>query len=121
VAKAASPKVITKKVSPYPFEASLDQGGVKKPIEIIFLTAAGFLSRADKLLVHVGEHYQVFFELPVLKQSILTAVRVLKTYDKAVDPRALKVERMIEFHFEKLGDEHKSHIFAFIAAIGQNK
>ena len=71
--------------------------------------------------VHVGGHYQAVFELPTLREFINTPVRVLKTYDKAVDSKVTKVERMAEFHFDKLIDDHRARITHFITAIGQAK
>lgn len=119
---AESPtKVVKKKVRPYPIEAVLDMNGQKKPVEVIYVTAMGCIVRLKAQMVTVGEYYQVVFELPVLKEFINTQVRVLKTYDKAIDPKEKKVERLSELHFQALSKEHKSRIVAFIQAIGQDK
>ena len=46
-------------------------------------------------------------------------VRVIKTYDRFVNPMRHHVERMAELHFELLSDDHKENILSFLAAIGQ--
>ncbi len=118
---AQTPKVVKKKVRPYPIEANLDANGLKKPVEVIYVTAMGCIVRLKAQMVFVGEYYQITFELPVLKEFINTQVRVLKTYDKALDPKQKIVERVAELHFQALSNDHKSRIVAFITAIGQDK
>lgn len=112
-------KIVKKKVRPYPIEATLEQNAIKKTVEVVHLAPTGLIASLHKQMVHVGDHHVITFELPVLKQFIHTPVRVLKTYDKAVNPKEHLVERMAEFHFEKLTDEHKAHIVSFLTAIGQ--
>ena len=112
-------KVVRKKVRPYPFMATLDPAGVKKPIEVLLVDKIGLMAKVNAQILHVGTYYQIEFELPALRQSVLAQVRVLKTYDKAINPKEHVVERIAEFHFSKLSDEHKSHIVAFMKAIGQ--
>ncbi len=110
-----------KKVRPYPFKCSLEQGAVKKTVDIVYVGLTGFIARTGAQFVHVGDHYQAVFELPTLHEFINTPVRVLKTYDKAVDSKVTKVARMAEFHFDKLIDDHRARITQFITAIGQAK
>lgn len=110
-----------KKVRPYPFPATIELGTVKKNVDIVFVGQTGFIATLGSQFVNVGDHFQVVFELPVLKQFVNTPVRCLKTYDKTVDIKAHKVERMAEFHFLKLIDEHRARIVKFMSAIGQTK
>ncbi len=119
----ASPKVQVnvKKVRPYPFVANLEQNSVKKPVEIIYVGVSGVIASLKSQIVSVGEYFQISFELPGGHDHVVTQVRVLKTYDKSVNPKELRVERMAEFHFQSLTKEHRSRIVAFLAAIGQAK
>ena len=117
----SSAKVVKKKVPPYPIEAILELNGLKKPVEIIYLSPMGCIVRLKNQMVSVGEYYQIFFEFPVSKEFLNTQVRVLKTYDKAIDPKEKKVERLSELHFQALSNQHKSRIVAFMTAIGQDK
>lgn len=48
-------EIKVKKVKPYPFPAVIDNGGVKVPVEILLLTARGFISRpTTKAIFQVG-------------------------------------------------------------------
>jgi hypothetical protein len=119
-AKQQPVKTVKKKIRPYPFDADLDVNGAKKPVEIIYISAAGFLARLKATaMVFVGEYYHTAFELPVMGTFVNVQVRVIKTYDKSIDPKSKKVERMAELHFETLSDEHKKNILNFMATIGQ--
>jgi hypothetical protein len=115
--KAAAPPV--KKVKPYPFDASLAQNGTQKPVEVLFLNKDGMIVRLNKVFVHPGEHHQIQFELPVSGGNVFSQVRVMKTYDKAMDAKVKQVERMAELRFENLTDDQKAYIFSFLSAIGQ--
>lgn len=117
----SSAKVVKKKVRPYPFEANLEMDGQKKPVEVVYVSSLGCIVRLKTQMVTVGQYYQIVFELPVLKEFINTQVRVLKTYDKAIDPKEKKVERLSELHFQALSPEHKARIANFMASIGQDK
>lgn len=108
-----------KKVKPYPFPAGLDQAGVKQSVEIMLLTARGFIARLDKAIVHVGGHAKCNFEIPVFHKSIEAPVRVLKTYDRVVEAPAKKVERLAEFHFDSPTAEQTQLIERFMNQIGQ--
>lgn len=114
-------KIVKRKVKAYPFPAILDQNGVKKPVEIIYVGQAGVIASLNVQFVNVGEYYQVSFELPTLGHVITAPVRVLKTYDRALDTADKKVERLAEFHFQKLTKEDKGRITSFMTAIGQKK
>ena len=109
------------KARAYPMDATLEQNGQKIQIQVVRLTKAGLIAKIKVQLVQVGHHYQIQFELPVLHHSIQTPVRVFKTYDKSVDPKLHKVERMAEFHFTKLTEEQTKNISAFLAEQGSAK
>jgi hypothetical protein len=121
VADQSQAKVVKKKIRPYPIEANLEMNALKKPVEVILINPKGCIVRLKSQMVTVGEYYQLIFELPVLKEFINTQVRVLKTYDKSIDPKEKKVERLSELHFQALSSEHKARIVAFMSAIGQEK
>jgi hypothetical protein len=117
--KAKVKEAPKKKIKPYPFEGRITTPGGLKPFEVLMLSKDGVIARVNTLMLHVGDHYQIQFELPVLGRSVFTQVRIMKTYDKALDDRARKVERMAEFRFEKLSDDHKNYITSFLTAVGQ--
>ncbi len=119
---ADDPKLVQvkKKVVPYPFEASLEAGAVKKLVDVILLDPKGLIVRMRAgQFVSVGEYYTIVFELPTMKQFVTTEVRVFKTYDKTVNLQKHEVERIAEFHFEKLMEDHRIRVLSFIKAIGQ--
>lgn len=123
MAEKKAPPVRIKKVAPYPFQGELTVAAQKKPVEVILVTLQGFIVRLHNQIVHVGEYYQVNFELPG-KHGFLNAVQVraLKTYDKPIESaKKLIVERIAEFHFQTLTKEQRDSITAFLAAIGQKK
>jgi hypothetical protein len=105
----------------YPFDGLLEIAGAKKPITVLFVNKDGLIARLDSMFVHVGEHYKIQFELPITERTVFTEVRVMKTYDRALDAKVSKVERMAEFRFEKLIDDHRSYLSTFMTTIGQNK
>ncbi len=110
--------VVRKKlVKAYPFAATLDQAGVKKPIEVIYVSELGVIANVRNLILRVGSFYMLQFELPVLGHFVLTEGRVLKTYDKAHDGKGHAVDRLAEFHFTKLTEEHRERIKLFVKAI----
>lgn len=117
-AKADDPEFQVKRIRPYPFQAMIDQN---KPVDVVYLTQTGFLALVKSAVVSVGEHHEVHFNIPVLKYAVTARTRVLKTYDKSIDPKAHKVERMAEFHFENLDDIQRNNILSFLSAIGQIK
>jgi hypothetical protein len=112
---------VIKKVKPYPFKAALDLNGVKRNVDVVYLGQTGFIANLGAQFVNVGEHYQAAFELPVLKEFVSTPVRVLKTYDKALEPTSRQVQRVAEFHFEKLSEDHRACVTKFMVTIGQAK
>ena len=112
-------KIVKKKVRPYPISGELEANGVKIPVELIHLTEIGALVRPFAKMVFVGSFHQLIFNEPITRETIITPVRVLKTYDKPVDLTAKKIERVAELHFQNLTSAHKSRIVAFLAAIGQ--
>ncbi len=114
-------RAIKVKVKPYPFSGELEQAGAKSSINILYVSTLGFVAGLGSQFVKVGDRYMVSFVLPTFDQSIMCSVRVVKTYDRSLENSAQKVERMGEFHFEKLTDEHKARIVSFMAAIGQTK
>lgn len=117
----ADARVIKVKVKPYPFEGTIEHNGVKKQLKVIYINQKGLIASLAKQFVMVGDRYQITFELPVLSEYISTPVRVMKTYDKPLEAKAQQVERVAEFQFEKLTEEHKARIVSFITAIKQAK
>lgn len=94
--------------------------GAKKPIEVIFLTSDGFIAKLKtNSMLTVGEYYQTVFELPAMQTYVNAQVRVIKTYDRSIDPKAKIVERMAELRFGTLNPDHKKNILSFLSAIGQ--
>lgn len=112
---------VVKKVKPYPIAAVLEVNAVKKPLEIQHLTLDGVRAHLTGPLVFVGEYYQLRFEIPVSHKEIVAQVRVLKTYDKAINPKEHKIERFAELYFQNLTEPQKNAIGAFLSAIGQVK
>ncbi len=112
-------KIVKKKVRPYPIAGTLEKETVKSEVEIIFVNVQGAIVRLKNQILHVGMYYQIVFEIPVTHEFVNTQVRVLKTYDKTLDIKSKSVERMAELHFQDLTKEHRTRIFAFTNAIGQ--
>ncbi len=121
MANAPKPKVVKKKIKPYPFEGTLEINGQKTPIDVIFINRKGMIIRLKKQILHVGAFYQVAFEIPVSHEFINVRVRVLKTYDMTIDIKEKCVDRLAELHFQQLTKEYLARINAFTAAIGQDK
>jgi hypothetical protein len=117
----ASAKVPAKRIKPYPFEGLLEHNGAKLPVAVLHVATEGVIVKLSTQFVKVGEHCQLVFELPVLQKFVNSAVRVLKTYDKAVNLKEHHVERLAEFHFEKLSEEYQGYIQSFLRAITQKK
>lgn len=112
--------VVRKKVRPYPFEGELEVNAQKTQIEIIYMTTSGVIARLKTpVILSVGEYRQITFSIPVSQYQVMTQTRVIKTYDRAVDPKTRTVERMVEVHFESLTSEQKKNILSFLGAIGQ--
>lgn len=112
---------VVKKVRPYPIPATIDIQGVKKPIEISVVNLKGAIVRLNEVLVSVGEYHQLEFELPVLKTLVSAQIRVIKTYDRSIDPKVNKIERLAELHFQNLDEINRTTISKFMAAIGQTE
>lgn len=83
---------------------------------ILRLELIGFLADVDSKILVVGDVHQVDFELPVLHFPVSQSTKIIKTYDRT---REGKVERLVEFHFEKIGDDTKNNIIAFLRSIRQ--
>ncbi|MGE0763283.1 MAG: hypothetical protein AB7N80_08395 [Bdellovibrionales bacterium] len=120
MAKTNQPVQI-KKVSPYPFTAALEGEGKKMNLQIRKLTMQGFIAQLPQGFVKVGEEYKTQMELPVMAHWVVSMVKVIKTYDQfqSKDNPATKVERLAEFHFLNLSDDHKGNINRFLTAIRQ--
>lgn len=118
--KTRAPKKVTK-VKAYPLDGTLEINGVKKPLQIMLLNQQGLVAKVDQALVYVGERYQIQIQLPVSRFPVVSKVRVIKTYDKAVDPKVKTIDRMAEFHFEEIPKEYMNRITAFLSEIGQEK
>jgi hypothetical protein len=114
-----SQSAVTKKVKPYPFEASLEGEGAKHSVDVVMLTSLGMIARIRQHVLYVGRVYQCVFELPALGRFVNAQVKVMKTYDRAMDVKVKTIDRMAEFHFLNLSGEHKNLIQAFTQAIGQ--
>src|ERR1700712_86769 len=83
----ASTPPVKKKIRPYPFEGTIELNTVKRQLEVIYITPAGFIAKLKNCIISVGEHYQAVMELPVSHNFVNSPVRVIKTYDRAVDPK----------------------------------
>ncbi len=117
-------KVKIKKVSPYPIEVSL-KGEEPASIngKILKVTSLGFFADLAGKIFHLNTIYEVSFELPGIKRHILTKCKVIKYIDRSVpaegSAKATKVERLCEFHFLALSDEHNKRIEDFCRLIRQ--
>ena len=117
---SAENKVTTvKRVAPYPIAASLTIDGKPLPIAITYVSTRGFVARTPGLMLKVGGVYDVSFEIPVLHHRVRAPVKIFKTYDRAADRDATKVERAAEFLFVDLDSLDQKQIQRFTKAIGQ--
>ncbi len=109
-----------KKVSPYPFEATIEGNGRKLPIRILKLAPVGFYADVAPGFVKVGEEFNCVLEIPVLRDVIVGPVKVFKTADTFKDtPAGRQLQRISEFHFLALQESHRDAIQKFLSAIGQ--
>ena len=110
-----------RKVKAYPFVGTVLIGATPTslPMEIIYVSEQGLIACVKKQILQVGAYCQVQFEVPVLNDFVLAQARVLKTYDKALDGKGHLVQRMVEFHYINLSEEHRNRIVSFVTAIGQ--
>jgi hypothetical protein len=116
-------KTKTKKVQAYPIKGLITQGAAKKPLLILKINREGLLASLGNVLVHVGEYYEVEFELPAIKHIIHGQMRVFKTYDRAtpVTSQSTKVERVAEFRYQNLPPAQVSAIAIFLRALGPQR
>lgn len=115
-----SASAVVKKVQPYPISALLEIGPAKSGVEIIYLTDQACLARlVNKEILNVGAYHKIAFAIPVMGHTIEVNTRVVRTFDKAIDAKSVKVERMVELRFEALGKEQQKYVLSFLSAIGQ--
>ena len=121
MARTKEQQVQKRKVKAYPFTGTALVGTTPTPlpIEVVYLSQQGLIARVKNQILQVGAYCQVQFELPVHNESVLAQVRVLKTYDRALDGKGHLVQRMVEFHFINLSEEHRNRVVGFVTAIGQ--
>lgn len=115
---AKNQTVIVKKVKAYPFAATVDLKGVKKPVGVIKLAPVGLWASLGASVVQVGMIYTVEFELPVLNLMVTCPAKVMRTMDR-VSEVDKKVERLAEFQFIKPAQETLEKIHRFLKAINQ--
>lgn len=105
----------------FPLEGTVEINGAQKPMQIMMLNQRGLVAKVNQTVLFVGEHYQIQFQLPISRFPVISKVRVMKTYDKAVDPKVKAIDRMAEFHFEDIAKEYMNRITAFLTEFGQEK
>lgn len=128
---AEDKKVVVKKVSPYPIDIVVDEGG--KPIkgQIAKLTLRGYLVYLGHEVTRVGNEHDVNFTIPVLQKSIAVRVKTVKTYDQfrppplesgqvsGPDVSTSVAHRLAEQHFLNLSEDQRTLIYQFLKKIGQ--
>lgn len=112
------PKVIKKKVSPYPISVQLEGFAGK----IVKLTTTGFLVETSQPL-QVNKVYESQFILPVMNVTVVFKGIVVKTYDRfrgglGESQANLK---LAEISFKSLGSGNKEQINHFMVKIGQKR
>lgn len=117
-------QVMVKKVSPFPIEATLEIGGQQVPALIKKMNNLGVIAHLGQAIVRAGHEGQIKFQIPVLKASIQSKVKVIKTYDQLREPtqdNPHRLERLAEFHFLDLTEDSKNVISQFLKKIGLGK
>jgi hypothetical protein len=111
---------IKKKVSPYPFEGSLEVEGKRFTIHVRRLTLKGIIADVGANVVKVGDEYKAVFALPVLKSVIVAQVKIMKIFDQFRD-QTIKggIDHMAECRFLAIGENSKECISKFLTAIKQ--
>ncbi|MBT4761884.1 MAG: hypothetical protein HOO06_09330 [Bdellovibrionaceae bacterium] len=107
---------IREKVKPYPMKLNLVGGKIIKG-EILKLTEVGFLSDLKGEFVEVGDAYKADFTIPVFSKHITIDIIIIKTYDHYMSKD--NVVRIVECHYEFIGDDIKQEINRFLEAIQQ--
>ncbi|MCB0415778.1 MAG: hypothetical protein KDD50_15680 [Bdellovibrionales bacterium] len=112
--------VVKKKVQPYPIEALISSGTGSIKINIVKLTLTGYLADVGSSLFKVGESFNIQFVIPVLNKTIISPVKIIKTYDSwGASLPDQKVTHIVEMHFLSLPESHKEAIRRFLIAIKQ--
>ena len=118
--KIGKGKVVVKKIRAYPFAATIDYKGVKKPVQVMKLAKTGAWVSLGSVVVQVGMTYTLDFELPVLHGTVSAPARVLRTMDRVKEGDAGKVvERLAELQFAKPSLDTLEKVSKFLAAINQ--
>jgi hypothetical protein len=119
--KSAKAKPEIKKVRAYPFAATIDFKGIKKPVQIMKLAAVGAWTDLGTTVVQVGVTYNLDFEFPVSHEQVSTPARVMRTMDRVQEKDGGKaVERLAEFQFVKPSAETLEKVRKFLATINQH-
>jgi hypothetical protein len=120
--KSSGDKVVIKKVMPYPFTASLELGARKMVVQVMKITTRSVLVDPGAGILQVGETWKLVADLPGRSGLVSDEVKIMKTYDRAVDSKTpqLRVERMAELLFLKLADLSRRNIQHFASLIKQD-
>lgn len=78
----AEPKVVVKKVKPYPIESQAIVNAETISGQILKLKLNGCLFVTQQALMHVGKLYEIRFVLPVSRTPLQIFGKVIKSYDR---------------------------------------
>lgn len=117
---SSSSHSIVKKISPFPFAATLAVGGQSVACRVLKMTQQALLIESQGYL-KVGQKLEIQFVLPVLHTTVLALVVVVKTtdhYSASVTSPSVAL-KSAEVHFTGLDDLAREHIVEFLSKIGQ--
>lgn len=115
----AEDEVVVKKIRPYPFSAQFKKEGHNFTGNVLKVVMHGFLVELGSVVVKVGDHYEVQFEFPGLREFVHAKVKVIKTYDRYQPADSVRAARLAEYHFLNPNEELKKKIKQFLKVIKQ--
>ena len=127
-------KVVVKKVSPYPFSATLTGEGNPLQAKVQKVTTRGVFVEVGNQLLKLNQTFQISFRLPVFDVAVYTPCRVVKFLDAVLPPteeqvKALQpgeklkpnIQHLAEMHFLDISESHREGIKKFCLRINQNE
>ncbi|MCB0367086.1 MAG: hypothetical protein H6624_10845 [Bdellovibrionaceae bacterium] len=117
-----SQPVVRKKVSPYPIDLNVQREGKVVTMKILKLTERGMIVDTTGIILKVASSLpEASFTIPLTEVVIAGPLRVIKNYDRTLidGEKNRSVQRLTEFHFLQLSDQHRQEIRGFLVRIKQ--
>lgn len=111
-----------KKVPPYPIEVQVPWEGKIAMMKILKLTERGAIVDTLGAILPVGAIIEnIRFVLPTTEIAIMGPMKVMKNHDRVLGDRKANqtIQRLSEFQFVKLSEDHQNEIRRFLVRIKQ--